>query len=113
MIVLTPLKKKMDKTPKKQKTLTRYDLVKVMSSGVSTHEEARQVLEVVLDEIAKRLSKGEPVKISSFGTFLVHQKKERPGKNPRTGKSVVVSARTSVSFRASKDFKEKVRTGDS
>ena len=56
----------------------------------------------------KSLIQGDDVKISSFGTFVVRQKKERIGRNPKTGQEVPITARSVVTFRASNVLKSKV-----
>ena len=56
------------------------------------------------------LINGDDVKISSFGTFIVRQKKERIGRNPKTGEEVPITARSVVTFRASNVLKSKVNT---
>ena len=56
----------------------------------------------------KSLINGDDVKISSFGTFVVRQKKERIGRNPKTGQEVPITARSVVTFRASNVLKSKV-----
>ena len=58
----------------------------------------------------KSLINGDDVKISSFGTFVVRQKKERIGRNPKTGQEVPITARSVVTFRASNVLKSKVNT---
>jgi integration host factor subunit alpha len=66
------------------------------------------MLEEVLEEISSALVNGENVKIAGFGTFVIRQKKERIGRNPRTLKEAVISSRKSVSFRASPILKKVV-----
>ena len=56
------------------------------------------------------LINGDDVKISSFGTFIVREKKERIGRNPKTGEEVPITARSVVTFRASNVLKSKVNT---
>ena len=64
----------------------------------------------MFDEILKSLITGKDVKISSFGTFVVRQKKERIGRNPKTGEEVPITARSVVTFRASNVLKSKVNS---
>ena len=63
---------------------------------------------MVFSEILTSLIKGDDVKISSFGTFIVREKKERIGRNPKTGEEVPITARSVVTFRASNVLKSKV-----
>ena len=71
-----------------------------------TNEQASEVLEKTLEEIRKALVAENKVKISSFGTFSILHKKERSGRNPRTGEDAKISSRHVISFRASPDFKK-------
>ena len=94
-----------------RKTLTRQDISEALyrDVGLSKHESAL-MLETVLEHISNALTDGEIVKISSFGTFVVRQKKERIGRNPKTGEEVPITARSVVTFRASNVLKSKVNT---
>lgn len=89
-------------------TTRRVDLIRKISIDAVTNQEASEVLEKTLEEIGKSLSDGQSVKIPSFGTFAVLQKKERPGRNPRTGKDAKISARRVISFKASPVLKKPV-----
>jgi integration host factor subunit alpha len=90
-------------------TVTRADLInKLTENNNFTRQQAAEILKKTLEEIEKALAKGEHVKISSFGTFSILQKKERIGRNPRTGKDAKISPRRVLSFRASPVFKKSV-----
>ena len=71
--------------------------------------EAREFVEEFFEEISNALEMGKDVKLSSFGNFTLRQKKARPGRNPRTGEEVNVSARRVVTFRPGQKLKERVR----
>jgi integration host factor subunit alpha len=75
--------------------------------GLSRNESATLV-DSVFTEIYKSLIDGQDVKISSFGTFIVRNKKERVGRNPKTGEEVPITARQVVTFRASNVLKSEV-----
>ena len=75
--------------------------------GLSRSESA-QIVETVLDEISDALIRGEDVKLSSFGSFLVRHKNRRMGRNPKTGEEVPIEPRRVLSFRASHVLKEKI-----
>ena len=75
--------------------------------GLSRNESATLV-DSVFNEISKRLINGQDVKISSFGTFIVRNKRERVGRNPKTGEEVPITARQVVTFRASNVLKSEV-----
>ena len=75
--------------------------------GLSRNESA-SLVDSVFTEISKSLINGQDVKISSFGTFIVRNKKERVGRNPKTGEEVPITARQVVTFRASNVLKSEV-----
>jgi len=90
-------------------TITRADLVnRIIQDNDFTRQQAAEILKKTLEEIEKALVSGEQVKISSFGTFSVLQKKERIGRNPRTGKDATITPRQVISFRASPIFKKAI-----
>ena len=91
------------------KTVTRSDLSEVVYSTVGlSRGESSQIVETVLDEISDALVRGEDVKLSSFGSFLVRQKNGRIGRNPKTGEEVPIEPRRVLSFRASRVLKDKI-----
>ncbi|MEL6362002.1 MAG: integration host factor subunit alpha [Pseudomonadota bacterium] len=92
-------------------TVTRADLTDAIyhSLGISRHESSIFV-ERILDEISAALERGETVKISSFGTFTIRDKKLRMGRNPKTGEEVPITPRRVISFRASNVLKEQINT---
>lgn len=96
------------------KTVTRADLTDAVyrSLGISRNESAAFV-ERILDEIAQTLEKGETVKISSFGTFSVRDKKLRMGRNPKTGEEVPIEPRRVITFRASHVLKDQINASAS
>ena len=75
--------------------------------GLSRNESA-MLVDSVFNEISKSLIDGHDVKISSFGTFIVRGKKERIGRNPKTGEEVPITARQVVTFRSSNVLKSEV-----
>lgn len=90
-------------------TLTRATLSELLIRQAQlTGAEAAQLVDAFFDEIAKSLECGEAVKLSSFGTFSVRQKKERVGRNPKTKVEVPINARKVISFRASSLLRKKV-----
>ncbi len=84
------------------KTLTRADLAQAVYPFVRSRREATALVGQVLDEVAETLSRGESIKLSSFGVFAVRAKAERTGRNPKTGEAAPISARRVVVFRPSK-----------
>ena len=91
------------------KTTTRSTLSEAVFKNVGlSRNESSALVDSVFDEILKSLIKGDDVKISSFGTFIVRNKKERIGRNPKTGEEVPITARSVVTFRASNVLKSRV-----
>ncbi len=84
------------------KTITRADLGDAVyqTVGLSRNESAKLV-EQVLDEVVEALIRGEAVKLSSFGSFMVRKKGQRIGRNPKTGQEVPILPRRVLVFRAS------------
>lgn len=93
------------------KTITRADLTDAVyrSLGISRNESSAFV-ERILDEVALTLEKNETVKISSFGTFSVREKKLRMGRNPKTGEEVPIEPRRVITFRASHVLKDQINS---
>ncbi len=91
------------------KTLTRADLVEavVVKVGLPRHE-AAELVETVLQEISSTLARGEQVKLSSFGSFGIREKRQRIGRNPKTGKEVPITPRRVLVFRASNIMKKRI-----
>ena len=91
------------------KTLTRADLTEAVyrNIGLSRNESA-DLVESVLEEVCVCLENGEEVKISSFGTFSVQSKRERVGRNPKTGIEATITPRRVLSFRPSHILKNRV-----
>ncbi|MDC3086206.1 integration host factor subunit alpha [Pelagibacteraceae bacterium] len=93
------------------KTTTRSTLSEAVFKNVGlSRNESATLVDSVFSEILSSLINGDDVKISSFGTFIVRQKKERIGRNPKTGEEVPISARSVVTFRASNVLKSKVNS---
>ena len=92
-----------------RKTLTRQDISEALyrDVGLSKHESAL-MLETVLEHISNALSNGEIVKLSSFGTFTSRKKRERIGRNPKTGVTATINARRVISFNPSKLMKARI-----
>ena len=84
------------------KTTTRSTLSEAVFKNVGlSRNESSSLVDSVFNEILKSLIGGNDVKISSFGTFIVRKKKERIGRNPKTGEEVPITPRRVLSFRAS------------
>jgi nucleoid DNA-binding protein len=71
-----------------------------------TKKEAEQVLDAVLDSIGEALSRGESIDLRGFGSFRISEKKERQGRNPRTGETLTIAARRAAVFKPSRELNE-------
>jgi integration host factor subunit alpha len=78
--------------------------------GFSRHESA-EVVEAALDVLKEALQKGERVQIVGFGSFLVRPKKERVGRNPKTGEEIIIAPRKVMTFKPSKILRDLVNDG--
>ena len=89
-----------------EKSVTRADLSEAVYQEVGlSRNESADLVESVLSEVADSLTRGETVKISSFGSFSVRQKGQRIGRNPKTGVEVPILPRKVLVFRASNVLK--------
>lgn len=70
--------------------------------------EAKELVELFFEEIRNVLAEGEDVKLSGFGNFVLRQKNQRPGRNPKTGEEIPISARRVVTFRPGQKLKARV-----
>ena len=94
-------------------TLTRMDLSEAVFSEVGlSRYESSQLVEAVLTHISDALIRDETVKISSFGTFSIRNKKPRIGRNPKTGMEAEITGRRVITFRPSQLMKDRVNVGN-
>ncbi len=90
-------------------TLTKAELADLLFERVGLNKrESKELVETFFDEIRDALERGEVVKLSGFGNFQVRHKPQRPGRNPRTGEAIPISARRVVTFHASQKLKAQV-----
>ncbi|OGT54046.1 MAG: integration host factor subunit alpha [Gammaproteobacteria bacterium RIFCSPHIGHO2_12_FULL_42_10] len=90
-------------------TLTKADLAKNLNESIGlSYREAKEIVELFFTQISHALTHGVEVKLSGFGNFTLHDKRERPGRNPRTGAIVPVSARRVVTFHCGQKLKARV-----
>lgn len=95
-------------------TLTKAELADLLFEQVGLNKrEAKDMIETFFDEIRDALESGEAVKLSGFGNFQLRNKPQRPGRNPKTGEEIPISARRVVTFHASQKLKEMVDTVNS
>ena len=87
-------------------TMTKADIVEKVYQKIGfSKKEASELVELVFDSLKNVLVKGDKVKISGFGNFVVRKKKERVGRNPQTGEQIKISARHVLTFRPSQVLK--------
>ena len=92
-------------------TLTKAELVDLLVGKVGLNKrEARDMVDAFFEEISAALEKGNGVKLSNFGNFDLREKLQRPGRNPKTGELVPISARRVVTFHASAKLKTAVES---
>ena len=89
--------------------LTKADLAEQLFDQLGLNKrEAKEVVELFFEEISRSLEGNVQVKLSGFGNFELKEKKERPGRNPKTGEDVPISARRVVTFHAGQKLKARV-----
>ena len=94
-------------------TLTRADLADAVYQRVGlSRAESSALVELVLKEMSDTLASGESVKLSSFGSFLIREKGERIGRNPKTGVEVPITPRRVMVFKASNILKSRINGVD-
>lgn len=92
-------------------TLTKAELAELLFEQVGLNKrEAKDMVETFFDEIRNSLERGEAVKLSGFGNFQLRDKPQRPGRNPKTGEEIPITARRVVTFHASQKLKSMVET---
>lgn len=87
-------------------TMTKADIVEKVYQKIGfSKKEASELVELVFSSLKDVLTKGDKVKISGFGNFVVREKNERVGRNPQTGEQIKISARRVLTFRPSQVLK--------
>lgn len=95
-------------------TLTKAELAELLFEQVGLNKrEAKDMIETFFGEIRNALERGEAVKLSGFGNFQLRDKPQRPGRNPKTGEEILITARRVVTFHASQKLKEMVEVSGS
>ena len=94
-------------------TMTKADLIEAIYTKVGiSKKESADLVEMIFDTMKDTLSKGEKIKISGFGNFVVREKRSRMGRNPQTGDSMEISARRVLTFRPSQVLKSDLNGGE-
>jgi len=89
--------------------LTKADMAESLFNKLGLNKrEARELVHLCLEELVASLAVGEQVRLSGFGNFYLRDKDERPGRNPRTGEKVLITARRVVTFSPGNKLKARV-----
>jgi integration host factor subunit alpha len=89
--------------------LTKADMVEKLFDELGLNKrEAKDIVEMFFEEIRIALEKGEHVKLSGFGNFALRNKNTRPGRNPKTGEEIPITARRVVTFRSGQKLKARI-----
>ncbi|HCE38935.1 integration host factor subunit alpha [Alloalcanivorax profundimaris] len=89
--------------------LTKADMADRLHEELGLNKrEAKELVETFFEEIRDSLAENRPVKLSGFGNFDLRDKSERPGRNPKTGEEIPISARRVVTFRPGQKLKQRV-----
>jgi len=89
--------------------LTKADLAEKLFEELGLNKrEAKELVETFFEQVRNALAKGAQVKLSGFGNFDLRDKNERPGRNPKTGEEIPISARRVVTFRPGQKLKARV-----
>ena len=91
--------------------LTKFDIVNSLNDEIGLNKrEAKELVDSFFENIKILLSQGQEVKLSGFGNFQLKNKSSRPGRNPRTGEDVEITARRVVTFKSGQKLKESLKT---
>ncbi|MDO8643426.1 MAG: integration host factor subunit alpha [bacterium] len=86
--------------------MTKAEIIEAIHTKIGfSKKESSDLVELVFDTIKETLEKGEKIKISGFGNFVVREKRPRVGRNPQTGEEIEISARKVLTFRPSQVLK--------
>ncbi len=89
--------------------LTKADMAESLFNDLGLNKrEARELVELFFEDLRAALASGEQVKLSGFGNFDLRDKNQRPGRNPKTGKEIPITARRVVTFRPGQKLKARV-----
>ncbi|MCK9385804.1 MAG: integration host factor subunit alpha [Nevskia sp.] len=89
--------------------LTKAELSEALFEELGLNKrEAKEFVDLFFEEVRERLENGEAVKLSGFGNFELRDKSQRPGRNPKTGKEIPISARRVVTFRPGQKLRLRV-----
>ncbi len=89
--------------------LTKADMAEALFNELGLNKrEARELVDMFFEELRVALANGEQIKLSGFGNFDLRDKNQRPGRNPKTGEEIPITARRVVTFRPGQKLKARV-----
>jgi integration host factor subunit alpha len=92
--------------------MTKAEIVEAVQKSVDLpKKDIVELVEGVFEMIRERLEQGEDIKLPGFGNFLIREKNQRVGRNPKTGEEMMITARKIVSFKPSQILRERVNSG--
>jgi len=93
--------------------MTKADIIEAVYEKVGgvSKKEAAEIVETVFNTVKETLARGEKIKISGFGNFVVREKQARIGRNPQTGEEITISARRVLTFKPSQVLKTALNGG--
>ena len=92
--------------------MTKADIVeRIQQRSPSSRTDVADIVDLVFESLKVSLARGEKVKLSGFGNFIIHEKRARRGRNPQTGQELTISSRRVLSFRPSQVLKDQVNAG--
>src|SRR5450631_329884 len=98
--------RKQGETERDARTMTKAEIADALFERLGLNKrEAKDMVDGFFDEICQALERGESVKLSGFGNFQLRDKPTRPGRNPKTGEEIAITARRVVTFHASQKLK--------
>ena len=89
--------------------LTKSEMVEHLFNELGLNKrEAKELVDIFFEEIRLALEDNQPVKLSGFGNFDLRDKRQRPGRNPKTGEEIPITARRVVTFKAGQKLRQRV-----
>ena len=89
--------------------LTKADMVEHLFNELGLNkQEAKELIDILFEEIRLALESNQPVKLSGFGNFDLRDRRQRPGRNPKTGEEIPITARRVVTFKAGQKLRQRV-----
>ena len=90
--------------------MTKAEIVQALYSKVGgfSRKESAELVDLVFEMMKETLGRGEKIKVSGFGNFVLRDKRQRPGRNPQTGEPIKIKAKTVVKFRVAKAAKDTI-----